>query len=71
MSSEGQIKALAYLQKGDFFGEMALLDKSPRSANALAMQDSRLFIIKYDDFQKFLISQPKILFTITQIIKRI
>jgi CRP-like cAMP-binding protein len=66
MSSEGQIKALAYLQKGDFFGEMALLDKSPRSANALTMQDSRLFIIRYEDFQKFLINQPKILLTITQ-----
>jgi CRP-like cAMP-binding protein len=66
MSSEGQIKTLAYLQKGDFFGEMALLDKKTRSANALAMQETHVFIIRYADFQKFLISQPRILITITQ-----
>lgn len=66
MSSEGQIKTLAYLQKGDFFGEMALLDKKTRSANALAMQETHVFIIRYADFQKFLINQPGILITITQ-----
>ncbi|MFC2091141.1 Crp/Fnr family transcriptional regulator, partial [Elusimicrobiota bacterium] len=62
----GQIKTYDYLQKGDFFGEMALLDKSRRSANALSIEDSRLFITTHDDFQEFLINQPKILLTITK-----
>ncbi|MFH1416288.1 MAG: Crp/Fnr family transcriptional regulator [Elusimicrobiota bacterium] len=66
MSTDGQVKALDYLKKGDFFGEMALLDKNPRSANALAMENANLFIIKYSDFRQFLISQPEILLTITQ-----
>ena len=34
-----QIKELACLKEGDFFGEMALLDESPRSASALAVSD--------------------------------
>ncbi len=66
MSDDGQVKTLDYLEKGDFFGEMALLDKSSRSANALAMENARVFIIKHDDFQGFLINQPEILITITQ-----
>ncbi|MFC2062086.1 Crp/Fnr family transcriptional regulator [Elusimicrobiota bacterium] len=66
VSNEGQIKALDYLEKGNFFGEMALLDRNLRSANALAMEDSCLFTINHRDFQEFLISQPKILISITQ-----
>jgi len=33
---------LARLERGDFFGEIALLDESPRSATALAMERTRL-----------------------------
>lgn len=66
MSMGGQIKALAYLQKGDFFGEMALLENRPRSASAIVSQDSELFVIKQTDFKKFLISNPEMLFTILE-----
>ncbi|MDA3792936.1 MAG: Crp/Fnr family transcriptional regulator [Elusimicrobia bacterium] len=66
MSSSGQIKTLDYLGEGDFFGEMALLEKNQRSAYALALEDTRLYVIKHRDFQKFLISKPKILLTISK-----
>ena len=33
---------LAELSEGDFFGELALFDDEPRSANAIATQDSEL-----------------------------
>ena len=66
MSNDGQVKTLDYLKKDDFFGEMALLDKNPRSANALAIHDTTLFIIKNDDFRSFLVKQPDMLMTITQ-----
>ena len=33
---------LAELNEGDFFGELALFDDEPRSANAIATQDSEL-----------------------------
>jgi len=37
--SDGQLIVLKVLQPGDMFGEMALIDKSPRSASARALRD--------------------------------
>lgn len=36
---------LATLGRGDFFGEMSLLESLPRDANALAVGDTRLLVI--------------------------
>tara|TARA_B100000029_G_scaffold513085_1_gene611559 strand:- start:18801 stop:19451 length:651 start_codon:yes stop_codon:yes gene_type:complete len=38
----GDENVLANLKKGDFFGELALFDDEPRSANAIAIEDSHL-----------------------------
>jgi CRP/FNR family transcriptional regulator, cyclic AMP receptor protein len=47
-------EALAVLGPGEIFGEMALLDESARSADALAHQRCRLLVIKKDDFDDLL-----------------
>jgi CRP/FNR family transcriptional regulator, cyclic AMP receptor protein len=47
-------EALAVLGPGEVFGEMALLDESPRSADALAHARCRLLVIKKDDFDDLL-----------------
>jgi CRP/FNR family cyclic AMP-dependent transcriptional regulator len=39
---------------GDFFGEMALLDGEPRSADAIAIEPSEVFVLKRNDFLTFL-----------------
>lgn len=39
---------------GDFFGEMALLDGEPRSADAIAIEPSEVFVLKRNDFLAFL-----------------
>ncbi len=36
-------KTYSYLKRGDFFGEMALLDDNSRSASALSLEDSVAF----------------------------
>ena len=36
---------LAVLKKGDFFGEMALLENKPRSASIIAFEDCYLMVV--------------------------
>ncbi len=56
-----QIKDLALLIEGDFFGEMALLDESPRSASALAFSDKvELLSFFRGDLLKVMQEQPEI-----------
>ena len=43
-------EALAVLGPGEVFGEMALLDESPRSADALVHERCRLLVITKDAF---------------------
>ena len=40
--------------KGDFFGEMALFDGQPRSADALSMESSKIYVLSRNDFLLFL-----------------
>jgi CRP/FNR family cyclic AMP-dependent transcriptional regulator len=50
---DGQEINVAELGSGDFFGEMAMLDGQPRSANATALEDSRLAILSRKHFMSF------------------
>jgi CRP-like cAMP-binding protein len=47
-------RCLATLTTGDMFGEMALVDKAPRSGTAVAMEDSHLFVLSEVTFHKLL-----------------
>jgi CRP-like cAMP-binding protein len=47
-------EALAILKAGDFFGEMALIDESVRSAHAIANTDCTLMEIGIRDLQDHL-----------------
>ncbi len=49
---------LAELKPGEFFGELAVLDRGERSTNATAITDIHLHRLSSDDFQKFLIEHP-------------
>jgi CRP-like cAMP-binding protein len=49
---------LSMLNGGDFFGEMSLLDRQPRSANVVAVDDAELLALDRDAFQNHLASHP-------------
>ena len=42
VAADGTKKELAVLKDGDFFGELSLLDESPRSASVIAQSDANL-----------------------------
>ncbi len=51
---DGADEVLALMEKGDFFGEMSLLEGTPRSASARVGEDAELIIINGTTFDKML-----------------
>lgn len=54
--SEGREVILTFLRAGECFGEMGLIDGSPRSADVIASENSELLVIGKADFTKALAS---------------
>jgi uncharacterized membrane protein len=57
---DGHEVTLTELGRGDFFGEMALLDGQRRSADALVSEDARLAVLSRDHFLSFMRSNPNV-----------
>jgi len=51
---------LTKLGPGQFFGEMAIFDNQPRSADVVAVTPSRILFLSAPAFKTFLITNPKI-----------
>jgi uncharacterized membrane protein len=54
-ATDGRELTLTELGRGDFFGEMALFDGQPRSANATASEESRLAVLSRQHFLSFIV----------------
>jgi CRP/FNR family cyclic AMP-dependent transcriptional regulator len=59
-SSDGREAIITFLHRGEIFGEIALLDGQPRTADAVAMTDCDLMVIERRDFLGFVDSEPKV-----------
>lgn len=57
---QGESHLLSHLEKGDFFGEMALMENSPRTADALAKTDVKVVAINGSRFDEMLRKNPEI-----------
>ena len=53
-------RLLALLEKGDFFGEMSILEDLPRAASARAASDVKLLLINGTTFDQMLRTNPEI-----------
>ena len=55
----GREVILNILKAGDFFGEMSLVDDLPRSANVIACEDSKVLILKREQFREHVNKSPQ------------
>ncbi len=61
-AEDGREVILSTRSKGDFFGEMSLIDDQPLSANVIAMEDSEMLVLHREDFQRCLEEMPMVAF---------
>lgn len=60
LSQDGKEVILAMLNKGEFFGEMSLLDGESRSANVIALEKTKVLTLNRKDFLSVLQDYPQI-----------
>jgi len=68
LGDDGREVILSVLGRGDFFGEMALLDNEPRSATAIAVEDTELLSLHRNDFQSVLSDNRSIMSALIKIL---
>jgi CRP-like cAMP-binding protein len=56
----GESHVLSRLEKGDFFGEMAVLESVPRTADAIAASDVKIVAINGSRFDEMLKKNPEV-----------
>jgi CRP/FNR family cyclic AMP-dependent transcriptional regulator len=57
---EGKELMLNIHGPGDYFGEIALLDDSPRSASVMTLEPCKLLVITKRDFEEYIMNNPQV-----------
>jgi CRP/FNR family cyclic AMP-dependent transcriptional regulator len=57
---DGREAVLNHQSAGDYFGDLALIDKQPRVASVMTTEPSRFMVISREDFMKCLSKNPEI-----------
>lgn len=63
-------EVLAYLGRGNYFGEMALLTGEPRSASVVTAMDSEIFVLTKQDFDDLLERHPSIALALSHVLSQ-
>jgi CRP-like cAMP-binding protein len=58
--SSGKDKTLATVGTGKTFGEMSLIDGEPRSATAIALDDSKVVVLTEENFNRLSYRHPRL-----------
>ncbi|HLV26961.1 MAG TPA: Crp/Fnr family transcriptional regulator [Gemmatimonadales bacterium] len=66
VGDDGREVILGVLGAGEYFGELSLIDDQPRSAHVIAMEDSRLLVLRREDFRKRVEANPGIAWALLQ-----
>ena len=70
ISPDGQEISLAVFGKGECFGEFALLDGLPRSADAIALEKVECYTLQRSDFHNAIMKNPKIAIQVLEALTR-
>ena len=68
LSADGKNAVINLIHAGEIFGEIALLDGQPRTADALAFTDCTLMVLERRDFLPLLREQPEIAVKLLEIL---
>jgi CRP-like cAMP-binding protein len=69
-SPEGREVILDLFGPGDVFGELALLDGQPRSADAVAIEATQLLHLSREDFLRYLEDHPRVAIRLLGVLSR-
>jgi CRP-like cAMP-binding protein len=67
-SKDGKEMLLSMVERGEIFGERALLDGLPRAADAVADKETTFLVIKRDDFMPILFSYPEAMYCVIKML---
>src|SRR5881275_868355 len=70
ISPDGQEVALTVFGKGEVFGEFAILDGLPRSADAVALERVECYTLQRSDFHNAIMKNPKIAIQVIEVLTR-
>jgi CRP/FNR family cyclic AMP-dependent transcriptional regulator len=70
ISPDGQEISLVVFGKGECFGELALLDGLPRSADAIAMEKVECYTLQRSDFHSTIMKNPKIAIQVLEVLSK-
>ncbi len=67
MGSGDDRRVIAHLEDGDFFGEMALLERAPRNATVIAVTPTTMLSLERSEFEELLRQWPEAATTIRSV----
>lgn len=70
ISPDGQEISLVVFGKGECFGELALLDGLPRSADAIALEKVECYTLQRSDFHNSIMKNPKIAIQVLEVLSK-
>ena len=70
LSGDGREKILGMLGEGEFFGEMALLDRAPRVGSCKTLSETRILALARNDFLSVLRRSPDLAMAVIQELTR-
>jgi CRP-like cAMP-binding protein len=68
LTPEGREAILAFIDEGELFGELALLDGQPRQEFAEAVEDCEVLLIPREDLVELMESRPDLALSVTKLI---